>query len=92
MLNKEKIINFKTKFLNDERLKNELSANTLKTYNNSINKFIQYLNNLSIDRIDKQIMINYKNYLNEISGSSKTKNLSKNTKQSPNKTKKEKSR
>ena len=52
MLNKEKIINFKTKFLNDERLKNELSDNTLKTYNNSINKFIQYLNNLSIDRID----------------------------------------
>lgn len=75
MLEKEKIINFKTKFLNDERLKNELSANTLKTYNNSINKFIQYLNNLSINRIDKQIMINYKNYLNEISGSSKTKNL-----------------
>ena len=48
MLEKEKIINFKTKFLNDERLKNELSANTLKTYHNSINKFIQYLNNLSI--------------------------------------------
>ena len=75
MLDKEKVINSKEKFLDDERLKNELSNNTLKTYKNSINKFIKYLNDKSIDNIDKQIMIDYKDYLNEISCSSKTKNL-----------------
>ena len=75
MLNINDLINNLDLWLNEQRLDNELSINTIKTYRNSINKFIDYLNTNNIYDINKQIMLDYKDFLNNISKSYKSKNL-----------------
>lgn len=59
----------------DEQYLNELSINSLKSYRNSINKFIEFLDKKGIMIVDKNNMIYYRKYLDTISESVNSKNL-----------------
>lgn len=61
-------------FMNEQYL-NEISINSQKAYRNSINKFIDFLENKKISLVNKNIMIDYRKYLDTISESVNSKNL-----------------
>lgn len=75
MNKKEILIDNLDNWLENQRLDYELSIHTLNTYRNSINKFINYLTFNELDNFDKDILISYKDYLDNISNSVKSKNL-----------------
>lgn len=62
-------------WLEEQRLADELSDNTIKIYKQSIIKFISYLNDNRIENITKQTMIDYKKQLIKISNSTKSQNI-----------------
>lgn len=62
------------KFLEEQRL-NEISHNSINAYKNSIIKFINFLDNNEIEVLDKNHMISYRKFLDEISESTNSKNL-----------------
>lgn len=62
-------------WIDSQRLDSELSNHTLNTYKNSINKFLKYLIDNDLNSFNKQTLLDYKNYLNQISNSVKSKNL-----------------
>lgn len=59
----------------EQQYLDEISQNTLKAYRNAINKFLYFLKKENIKVIDKNIMINYRRHLDEISESANSKNL-----------------
>lgn len=61
-------------FLEQQYL-DEISQNTLKAYKNALNKFLHFLKKENIKTIDKNVMIDYRRYLDEISKSANSKNL-----------------
>lgn len=61
-------------FLEQQYL-DEISQNTLKAYKNALNKFLHFLKKENIKTIDKNVMIDYRGYLDEISESANSKNL-----------------
>lgn len=61
-------------FLEQQYL-DEISQNTLKAYKNALNKFLHFLKKENIKTIDKNVMIDYRRYLDEISESANSKNL-----------------
>lgn len=75
MINIELLNNKLEIWLEYQRLCSELSDNTLKTYRNSINKFLVFLSYNNIYEIKKQNMLDYKKYLDQVSNSVKSKNL-----------------
>ena len=69
----EDLIEQKEKFIENERL-DEKEKKTLTDYSNAINKFINYLKANNITNLDKNTMLDYKDYLTESNFAVKSKN------------------
>ena len=64
-MDNDRLVNNLNKFI-DEQYLSELSINTREVYKNAINKFINFLDKENISVVDKNVMIKYKAYLDEI--------------------------
>lgn len=75
MVNIEDLVDNLDTWLEEQRLNSELSQKTISKYKSSIHKFINFNSSNDIKNINKQVMLNYRDYLDEQSSSVKSKNL-----------------